>query len=336
MWDLVEAEQILMALMPPNSRVSIDADKKLRSDFILRIFDKRVRARYVQHANLAAIKDALVIKPKPEVLLLSRTTPAIREFLEEKFIGWADQSGSAQISTGPLIIARDKIRVQQRKRQVRWTRSMLGVAEVLLTGTPGTVSAVSSKTGLAQSSAATALQRLTEMDLLTAEAIRGRRAGRKITKYSELLSAYSEAAITKPHEFTIRVGVLWQNPIKSLTEVGRIWTQEGMEWAATSAIAAAVLAPFATQIAPLEIYLNASSPASMFAALKIAGLKPLDGGRLTVSPFPSEGTRRQSNTIQSIPIVPWPRVYADLQHAGVRGEELAEHLRESMEFNHVD
>ena len=28
--------------------------------------------------------------------------------------------------------------------------------------------------------------------------------------------------------------------------------------------------------------------------------------------------------------MPWPRVYADLQHSGVRNEEAAEHLKEQM------
>lgn len=335
MWDLAEAEQTLLALMPPGARVSVGADKKIPADLILRVSEHKLRARFVQHANLAAIKDALSFKPEPEILLLSRTTPAIREFLGQHFIGWVDQTGSAQISSGPLIISRDKIQVLHRKHQPRWTRSMLGVAEALLTGTPGTVSAVSAATGLAPSSAATALHTLSEMHLLSADAVRGRRAGRKITEYSALLSAYSEATTTRPHQFTLRVGVLWQDPIKSLAETGKIWTQEGTQWAVTSAIAAAVMAPFSTQISPLEIYLDASSPALMMAALKNAGLKPLEGGRLTVSPFPSEGTRNQVNRIQSLPVVPWPRVYADLQHAGVRGEEVAEYLREVMEGSHV-
>lgn len=335
MWDLAEAEQTLVALIPPSARVSVGPDKKLPADLILRISEHRLRARFVQHANLATIKEALSVKPKPEILLLSRTTPAIREFLGQHFIGWVDQTGSAQISTGPLFISRDKIQVLHRKRQPRWTRSMLGVTEALLTGTPGTVSAVLAATGLAPSSAATALHALSEMHLLSADAVRGRRSGRKIIKYSELLSAYSEATTARPHQFTLRVGVLWQDPIKSLAEVGKIWTQEGMQWAATSAIAAAVMAPFSTQISPLEIYLDASSPALMMAALKNAGLKPLEGGRLMVSPFPSEGTRNQVNRIASLSVVSWPRVYADLQHAGVRGEEVAEHLREVMDGEHV-
>lgn len=335
MWDLAEAEQTLMALMPPGVRASIGADKKLHKDLMLRASNNELRARFIQHANLKTIKDAITMKPKPDVLLLPRITPAIREFLEQHFIGWVDQTGSAQISSGLLIISRDKFQVLHQKRQLNWTRSMLGVAEALLTGAQGTVSAIKAATGLAPSSAATALNVLSEMHLLTADAVRGRLAGRKVIEYSELLSAYSEATAARQHKFTLRVGVLWQDPIKSLAEVGKIWSKTGTQWAATSAIAAEVIAPFSSQISPLEIYLEASSPALMMAALKNAGLKPLEGGRLKVSPFPSEGTRNQVNIKLSVPIVPWPRVYADLQHAGVRGEKVAEHLREVMEGNHV-
>ena len=334
MWNREEAHRTLMAVMPSNSQASIEIDKKSHSDLVLRISGKKVRARCVLHANLAAVKDAVAITPEPEIILLPRSTPAIREFLEKNLIGWVDQMGSAQITTDSLIISRDKIRVQDRKNQERWTRSMLGVAEALLTGTPATVSEVSAKTKLAASSTADALRALSKLNLLSANADRGRSAGRKITRYSDLLSAYAEATTTRPQKFTLRVGVLWQDPMKSLADIGRIWSAEGIKWAATSAIAAAELAPFGTQIAPLEIFVDKSSPASMLAALSLAGLKPLDGGRLLVSPFPSEGTLHQVRKSQSIPTVPWPRVYADLQHTGVRGEELAEHLREKMELTH--
>lgn len=335
MWDLAQAKQTLLSLMPPGARISFVADKRLGTDLILHFSKNKLRARFLQHANLATIKNALSVKPKPDVLLLPRTTPAIREFLEQSYIGWVDQSGSAQISADSLIISREKIQVLHQTGHTRWTRSMLGVSEALLTGTPGTVSAITATTSLAPSSAATALGRLSEMHLLSASAVRGRRAGRKIINYSELLSAYSDATTERQHKFTLRIGVLWQDPIKSLAEVGKVWSQAGTQWAATSAIAAAVIAPFSTQISPLEIYLDVSSPALMVAVLKKAGLKPLKGGRLTVSPFPSEGTRNQVKWIESVPVVPWPRVYADLQHAGVRGEEAAEHLRKVLSGDHV-
>ena len=155
MWDMAQAEQTLLSLMPHGARVSTEADKRLGTDLILHVSKNKLRARFLQHANLATIKTALSVKPKPDVLLLPRTTPAIREFLEQNYIGWVDQSGSAQISADSLIISREKTQVLHQTGHTRWTRSMLGVSEALLTGIPGTVSAITAATGLAPSSAAT-------------------------------------------------------------------------------------------------------------------------------------------------------------------------------------
>ena len=331
MWDLATARHILMALMPPGVRPAITADSKRPLDLTLSVAGQKLRARFVKHANLAAVHAAVSQMPKPQVLLLSQATLAIRQFLTQNAIGWVDQTGSAQIVAGSLFISRDSAKVLRPDRSARWTRSMLGVAEAMLTGTPGTVSAVSAATGLAASSAATALTSLSRLHLLTADAVRGRNAGRRIVKRSEFLSAYADATMTRQNRFELHVGVLWQDPIKCLTEVGETWTKNGITWAATSSIAAAVLAPISTQISPLEVYLDASSPVTMVAALKSVGLESLEGGRLVVAPFPSESTRRLVNANSPVPVVPWPRAYADLQHAGVRGEDAAEHLRQVME-----
>jgi len=45
-------------------------------------------------------------------------------------------------------------------------------------------------------------------------------------------------------------------------------------------------------------------------------------------PFPTPVTQRLSTPVGDLRVAPWPRVYADLRSAGVRGEEAAEHLFE--------
>ncbi len=49
---------------------------------------------------------------------------------------------------------------------------------------------------------------------------------------------------------------------------------------------------------------------------------------MTLMPFPTVTTKRLAEKRRGLYIAPWPRVYADLRVAGVRGEEAAEHLRE--------
>ena len=103
-----------------------------------------------------------------------------------------------------------------------------------------------------------------------------------------------------------------------------------MPWAVTGAVAGFVLAPYLTTLASSEVYIDGKTgPALEWAAAR-AGLRPIEGGRLTLRPFPTVTTARLATMRNGLRLVPWPRAYADLRIAGVRGEEAAEHLRETM------
>ncbi len=148
-----------------------------------------------------------------------------------------------------------------------------------------------------------------------------------------LLDAYAAAVAAVPARFSQRVGTTWRNPIPGATEAGRTWTGLNVAWAATGALSAAAVAPLLTQVSPMVIYLEAPSLPALTAAA--AGLPPIEGGRLTVQPFPGVVTRRLAQTLDSgLGTVPWPRAYADLRPTGVRGEEAAEHLAERMLNDH--
>lgn len=61
---------------------------------------------------------------------------------------------------------------------------------------------------------------------------------------------------------------------------------------------------------------------------RLAGSQPIEGGRLTLKPFPTTATSRLATTVAVLCVAPWSRVYADLRLVGVLGEDAAEHLRE--------
>lgn len=330
MKNLAEAERVIRLVMPVGPQLAIERDGNHASDLIIHVGNHRLRARLVEHPNLATIQLALTVKPRPNIVMLSRTSPAIRELLENNQVGWVTGEGAANIFSGAVIVSREKFPISRQKPVLKWRRSMLGVAEALLTGTPGTVEAIAARTGLSQGSSSKALETLFKLQLLTAEATRGRLARRKIVDHLTFLSAYADAANQIPHQYSMAVGVLWQDPIKSLADIGKSWTSSGIKWAATSAIASAEIASFGTLISPLEIFIDASSPVTMIEILKSTGLKRIEGGRLTVAPFPTTGTRQQISWTKTLPVVPWPRAFADLQIVGVRGEEIADHLRKQM------
>lgn len=85
---------------------------------------------------------------------------------------------------------------------------------------------------------------------------------------------------------------------------------------------------------------NASQPCSMppapattnrssrTAAATAGDVRPIDGGRLTLTSFPTVAVNRMASVVDGFRVAPWPRVYVDLTRAGVRGEQAAEHLRE--------
>jgi hypothetical protein len=110
--------------------------------------------------------------------------------------------------------------------------------------------------------------------------------------------------------------------------VGQTWDDANVEWAATGAVAASILAALLTSFTSADVYVAADTVVGLEAVAARAGLRPVEGGRLTLRPFPSVTVRRLATDADGLRISPWPRVYVDLRSSGVRGEDAAEHLRE--------
>ncbi len=142
-----------------------------------------------------------------------------------------------------------------------------------------------------------------------------------------MLTAYADAAEAATKPVLLRVGILG-DLASELVKVGRRWDTDGVAWAATGVAAANVVAPYLTEVTGVEVYVDAPTPAMLDALADRSGLKPIDGGRLVLRPFPTPVTKRLSSLAGDVRVPPWPRVYADLRASGVRGEEAAEHLWE--------
>ena len=91
-------------------------------------------------------------------------------------------------------------------------------------------------------------------------------------------------------------------------------------------MATTVLAPHLATVTTGEVYVDRATIAGIEAAAARAGLHPIEGGRLTLRPFPTVTAKRLAETRGALRVAPWPRT--DLRTTGVRGEEAAEHLRE--------
>ena len=103
--------------------------------------------------------------------------------------------------------------------------------------------------------------------------------------------------------------------------------QAFVPWASSGAVAATVIAPRLTTVNSADVYVDAETILGLEAAAAAAGLRPIEGGRPTLRPFPSVTARRLATRVDGLMVAPSPRVFADVRTLGVRGEEAAEHLR---------
>ena len=110
----------------------------------------------------------------------------------------------------------------------------------------------------------------------------------------------------------------------------RKWDKVKVAWATRGAVAATVIAPLLTTVNAADVYVDAETILGLEAAAASAGLRPIEGGRLTLRPFPSVTARLLATRMDGLMVAPWPRVFADVRTIGVRGEEAAEHLGEVM------
>lgn len=264
---------------------------------------------------------------RPDIVVAQRLSPGAREALSEAGIGWVDETGAAEIAIGPIIVSRTGL-AEKPTGPTTWTPAVLAVAEALLCGTKATVSAMEEVTGLSAGACTNALRFLTGLGLLSAEARRGRDSGRSVADVDALLDAYASVAATRQPKSRLAVGVTWRDVLDGLRETGRKWDRADVVWAATGTAASLVLAPFLTSTGSAIVYVGTATRAGLQAVAERVGLRPIEGGRLTLMPFPTVTSRLLAERVDGVRVAPWPRVYADLRTTGVRGEEAAEHLRE--------
>jgi hypothetical protein len=317
------------AVLPVGTPIQVDEQGD--RDVLVRVAGRRLRLRWLTVGWPRQVEEALQRRPRPDIIAAPRLSPGARNMANRQRVGWVDESGAAEIVEGMLLISRTGSPVTPLDAKLGWRLATLAVCEVLLTGYPATVSVVADKTGLAVSTVSESLKFLESNGLLGADAARGPLSHRYIIDKDALLDAYAAAAERLRSPMSLRVGVLWRDPIKGVIDVGQAWQNAEISWAVTSALSAAVLAPMLTEVTPMEIYVAGRAPSDLRQAAAMAGLHGLEGGRLLLRAFPTPANGKVTQEIRpGLISVLWPRAYADLRTAGVRGEDAAEHLREEM------
>jgi hypothetical protein len=298
----------------------------------LKVLSQRVRVQWLTSGLPSEVRERITThKTRPDVVVARFLSPGAKAALSELRIGWIDETGAAEIVLGTIVVSRSgRAQPHGSRRTERWTPAVLGIAEALLCGVRPTVEAANMATGISGGACGNALRFLTQAGILVAGAARGPASGRRIVDRRAFLATYASEASARLPTPQLILGVTWRDPIRGLTELGERWTAQGITWAATGSVAAAVMAPLLTNVGSATAYVEATSMASLEALAEKSGLRPIEGGRLTIAPFPTASTRLLAQTFENMRVAPWPRVYADLRVTGVRGEEAADHLVEVM------
>lgn len=330
------ATEALRRVLPTGADIEREVTRRNESDSV-RVVDLIVNGHEIELNWIGAgrLGDArrLLLAAKPNAGLIAsarQMSPGARALLADNGVGWVDETGAGEIAVGSIVVSRTGRAPRTIEPSLRWTRSVLATTEALICDTPATVSAVQAATSLSSGSSTNALRTLTELGLLESNNNRGPASGRRVADLDALLAAYTTAANTLTERNELVVGALWRDPVEGVGRLGDLWSSQNLNSAATGAVASAVLAPFLTNVESALVYLDTTTMAGLDAAARAADLKPIEGGRLTLRPVPTVTTIRLSSSVNGLRCAPWPRVYADLQGVGVRGEEAAEHLREVM------
>lgn len=334
--DIVGLERLLadaLARVDPEIAVRVGDQGSRPGRFFATIQSVPMEVAWLSRGWPRQVRELLDQPERPDLVVASELSPGARALLVDAGLSWVDGTGASRIAMSGLYVRAEGERVSRSPTTSSWTPGVLAVCEALLVGTVGTVAEVVAVTGLAPSTVATALRFLQDEQLLGATAARGRNARRTVVDASQLLDAYATAAARLRSDDSIRLGVLWRDPRRGASELGDRLTAEGVAWSTTGALAADVLAPYLSEVAPLEIYVDAKSLPDLRQVAREVGLSEASGGRLLLRPFPTPARDSLSTTAAGQRVAVWPRVFSDLRMIGVRGEEAAEHLREQMGAN---
>jgi len=272
--------------------------------------------------------------PQELVIAARRLSPGAIELLTRHGANWVDETGAARLVGPGVLVIRDGSGEPAQERAFTWSASAIAAGEALLARDWAEGIGTGELATLLRWSPSQISHVLQSFDgegwTVKYGPLRGRGARRELVAASDLLERWAEAVSTEDREERQAHRVL-RSPLGFLEAELAPALDESTRWALSGWAAAHELAPFASQVPSLQIYVHEDDfERALDRAIRSAGLKDVaEGGKVTfVAAHPSVLALAQPTEVG--PVASTPRVYADLLAMGGRGHDVADHLREEL------
>ncbi len=284
-----------------------------------------------------AHEDALVVVAR-------RMSTGARTLLDDAGISWVDETGSARIAHGSLLVALDGAKPRGSEAvpagPMRWAGASGAVAELVLDEIARRPAAerdaplprasdVADALGLSVPLVSRTLQRFDALGwTVKGGGLRGPSSTRAVRAPGEMLGDWASWHVSRKQESTA-AHTLLPDLDRWLEQLRRRWPTG--TWALTGEAAAEQRAPYLGGTSLVELYLTPDAYDDHLADLMdAAGLELVDSGaRVRIRRADPYLLRRSGpHGDDGIPLVPDVRLYGDLLRGGVRGEDAATYLRE--------
>lgn len=277
--------------------------------------------------------------PRQLVLVGQRFSPGAVEELTQRRANWLDETGAARIETDTgLLVFREPDEAgpeSGKPRGFRWAASSLEIAEWLLTDPPReTFNAreIAPRAGWSYAQTTKVLRQLSARGWVEKTGgSRGVGSGWQLADAPGLLEAWTTYLVGHRPE-TVGAHRVLRDPMQfARTELAQTLSA-GMEWALSSWAGLELAAPFVTTVPVLQVAVDANAFADgrLREAMRSLDLREVkEGARIEFLAL-SKFSLSLAREFHGLPVVGPPRLYAELQALGGRGEEAAEHVRQEL------
>lgn len=270
----------------------------------------------------------------PELVVLARRlAPGSLKILGGLGVNWADETGAAFIDGERLVVMRDGSKElpstsSSQAGGFEWSNSAVDIAETILSfedDAPLRINDISESTSWSVPQVSNVLRAFERQGWVQSTgAERGKSARRILADRYGLINSWAEGIAEKPAERLI-AHALTQDLMGFLRRELMPRLNQHARWAVTGWAGGELLAPFASVVPVLQIYVDEANFGPDL--IRSVGLTPVDeGGSIEFWSAGHVALMLASRTDDQLLVASPARVFADLKSLGERGEEAANHL----------